>query len=181
MLKPMVTFALAVSLASPGIAQAPAPAAAPPPACTDASHRAFDFWVGKWDVYPTGKPRLVAHSLIENLYDGCGIRENWMPLRGNTGGSLSSYDSFDKRWHQRWIDGQGSVVDFDGGPVNGGMVMTGLWRGVLGPGQDALVRMTYTKNTDGSVRQLGTQSVDQGVTWQPSFDFTYKPAAAPTK
>jgi hypothetical protein len=29
---------------------------------------------------------------------------------------------------------------------------------------------------DGSVRQLGLQSVDQGKTWQPSFDFTYRRA-----
>ena len=61
------------------------------PACASADHRAFDFWVGRWDVYPTAQPeKLVAHSLIERLYGGCAVRENWSPLSGNDGtaGSL---------------------------------------------------------------------------------------------
>ena len=33
-------------------------------------------------------------------------------------------------------------------------------QGVLGPGKDALIRMTYSKNADGSVRQHGEQSTD---------------------
>jgi len=36
--------------------------------------------------------------------------------------------------------------------------------------------MSYSKNGDGSVRQLGEQSTDDGKTWAPSFDFTYRPA-----
>src|ERR1041384_6491566 len=70
----------------------PAPPPTPAPACTSAQHRQFDFWVGRWDVYPTGKDKLVAHSLIEKLYSGCVIRENWMPLNGSDGGSLNTYD-----------------------------------------------------------------------------------------
>ena len=67
-------------------AQAPAaPPAPPPPACAAPEHRQFDFWVGRWDVYPTGTERLVAHSLIERLYGDCVIRESWMPLRGGGG------------------------------------------------------------------------------------------------
>jgi hypothetical protein len=34
--------------------------------------------------------------------------------------------------------------------------------------------MTYSKNTDGSVRQLGEQSVDEGKNGKRSFDFTYR-------
>ena len=57
----------------------------PPPAgCTSPQARQFDFWVGKWDVYPKSNPdHKVAESLIENLYNGCAIRENWMPLKGS--------------------------------------------------------------------------------------------------
>ena len=57
----------------------------PRPARAPEFHQ-LDFWVGKWDVYPTGKDKLVAHSLIEKVY-GCGIRENWMPLSNQPGGS----------------------------------------------------------------------------------------------
>jgi hypothetical protein len=40
--------------------------------------------------------------------------------------------------------------------------------------QDAIIRMTYSRNADGSVRQLGEQSTDFGATWSPNFDFTYR-------
>ena len=92
--------ALLILAASASAQTAPAPPAPPPPACTGPEHRQFDFWAGYWDVYPTGKPRLVAHSLIEKLYAGCAIRENWMPLSHQDGGSLNNYVTEDKRWHQ---------------------------------------------------------------------------------
>ena len=155
---------------------APAP---PPPACTGPEHRQFDFWVGYWDVYPTGKPKPVAHSLIERLYAGCTIRENWMPLSGTPGGSLNNYSPEDKRWHQTWLDSSNSRAEFAGGLVGNKMVLLGFWRGFNGPGQDGWVRMTYTPNADGSVRQLGEASTDHGLTWQPNFDFTYKKSSSP--
>ena len=155
---------------------APAP---PPPACTGPEHRQFDFWTGYWDVYPTGKDKLVAHSLIEKLYAGCTIRENWMPLSGANGGSLNMYEPADKRWHQTWQDSQNGRVAFDGGFTGKQMVLMGFWPGVNGPGQDGLVRMSYTPNADGSVRQFGEVSADHGLTWSTSFDFTYRKSAAP--
>ena len=152
-----------------------APPAPPPPACTGPEHRQFDFWVGDWSVTQTGKEQVVASSLIEKLYAGCVVRENWMPLKGSPGGSLNNY--VDGRWRQTWVDGSNSRVEFVGGLADGKMVMTGNWRGVLGPGKDALIRMTYSKNADGSVRQHGEQSTDEGKTWSTNFDFTYHPKA----
>ena len=157
------------------LAQAASPPP-PPPACTGPEHRQFDFWVGEWTVTPTGKTSTVASSLIEKLYGGCAIRENWMPLKGTPGGSLNNY--YDGRWRQTWVDGANSRVDFAGGLVDGKMVLIGDWKGVLGPGKDALIRMTYSKNADGSVRQHGEQSTDQGKSWSTNFDFTYHPKAA---
>jgi hypothetical protein len=89
----------------------------PPPACTGPEHRQFDFWVGEWTVTPTGKPGVVASSLIEKLYAGCAVRENWMPLKGSPDGSLNSY--VDGRWHQTWVDASNSRVEFVGGLVDG--------------------------------------------------------------
>lgn len=155
-----------------------APASTPPPACESAQHRQFDFWVGRWDVYPTGKDQLVAHSLIENLYRGCVVRENWRPLKGTDGGSLNTYDPEDKRWHQVWMDAANGRVSFDGDLQDGKMVLTGNWRGAATPGQDGLVRMTYSKLDAGAVRQFGEISTDKGKSWKPFFDFTYKPRAA---
>lgn len=138
--------------------------------CAEVEHHQFDFWVGSWNVFNT-KGQLVAHSLIEPVY-GCGIRENWMPIGKPGGGSLSIYLPDDKRWEQFWIDSSGARVIFTGGWNGSAMVIQGNWAGPL-------VRMTYSKNDDGSVRQFGEQSTDGGKTWKPSFDFEYKPSEAP--
>ena len=167
---------LIAALAAPLPAQPPAAPAAPPPACETAEHRQFDFWVGRWDVYRTGTDQLVAHSLIERLYGGCAIRENWMPLRGAGGGSLNSWRPGERRWRQIWTDASNAYDEYSGGLDGEAMVMTAPT--TLPDGRAALNRMRFAREADGAVRQLGTQSTDGGETWQPSYDFTYRPAAA---
>ena len=161
------------------LAGAALPASAQPPAseCAKAVHHQFDFWIGAWDVFrPDGK--LVAHSRIEPAADGCVIRETWMPLQGTPGVSVSSYDGRTARWRQAWSDAAGSWVLFEGAASERGLVLQGLWPNVLGPGKDAEVRMTYSRQPDGEVRQRGETSQDGGTHWEPSFDFLYKPGAA---
>jgi len=149
----------------------------PPSVCPQQPERAeLDFWVGTWDVFKSGTSKLVAHSRIEKLYDGCAIRENWMPLVGGPGGSLSAWDPRAKHWHQTWTDATGATVQFDGKRVGDTMTLEGFWPDVLGPGQDGTVRMSYRRNPDGSVRQWGEVTKDGGKTWAPSFDLTYKPS-----
>lgn len=163
------TLLAAALVALPGMAAAQAP---PKPACTAAEHRQFDFWVGKWQVSRTGQDQVVAESLIEAVYNGCGVRENWMPKNSQTGGSLNIYLPAEKAWKQTWIDSAGTRADFAGGWTGKAMVLTGKWGGPL-------VRMTYTPNADGSVRQAGEQSTDDGKTWTPTFDFTYRRSPGP--
>ncbi len=151
----------------------------PPPPCSAPEFNQFDFWVGEWDVYPNGANQLVANSKIEKLYSNCAVRENWMPLKGGPGGSLNSYEPTAKKWQQVWIGSQPGRVEFSGGFTNGKMVLTGNWANVNGPGKDALIRMTYSQNPDGSVRQHGEQSLDHGLTWTNSFDFIYRRKAVP--
>lgn len=144
-------------------------------ACVRAEHGQFDFWVGRWEVSPTGQDRVVARSLIEKLYDGYVIRENWAPLKGPAGGSLSGYDPVRKAWRQTWADGSGGWADFQGGRDGPAMVLTGAWP--TGDDKARTVRMTYSQLPDGAVRQRGEESLDGGKTWTPSFDFTYRRAA----
>ena len=59
------------------------------------------------------------------------------------------------------------------------MVLTGSCKGARKPGEESLVRMTYSRLEGGAVRQQGQISTNKGVTWQPFFDFTYKPVAIP--
>jgi hypothetical protein len=168
----MFALLLAATAAVQGGSAAPT-AAAPPSssaaACLAPEFHQLDFWAGRWDVYNQAGT-LVAHSLIEKVY-GCGIRENWMPLNKPGGGSLSIYVPAEKRWQQFWIDSSGSSVVFTGGWNGSAMVITGKWGGPL-------VRMSYSKNGDGSVRQFAEQSTDEGKSWTPQFDFNYRPAAA---
>lgn len=150
------------------------PPSDPPPACESEAHAAFDFWVGEWDVYPTGGDEKIADSRIERVASGCVIRETWMPLRGGDGASHSIVNHRSGRWEQVWTGSDGTRVDFVGGPVDGAMILTGYWDGIGANGEDVLVRMTYTRAEDGSVRQLGEASRDHGRTWQASFDLTYR-------
>jgi hypothetical protein len=147
-----------------------------PAPCADPAHAQFDFFVGEWDVYSAKSNTLVAHSRWERLYNGCAVRENWMPLKGAAGGSLNSYEPATGRWHQTWIGGGGGGhVDFDGGFANDEMALTGWWPGSGPKGEDGLTRMTYSKLAGGAVRQHGEFSADNGVTWQTSFDLIYRP------
>ncbi|MGI8706246.1 MAG: hypothetical protein ACR2JJ_10720 [Sphingomicrobium sp.] len=178
MTKSRIAFLLAATGTAAAATAQSSPPPPPPPACTSPEHRQFDFWVGDWDVYRTGTDTLAGRNRIENIYGGCTIRENWMSVRGSGGGSLNMYDPVDKRWHQTWQDGSNARVEFDGGLSDGKMILMGYWHGVGGPGKDALVRMVYTPNADGTVRHLGEQSTDHGLTWTPGWDLTYKPRRA---
>ena len=60
------------------------------------------------------------------------------------------------------------------------MVISGIWPGAAGPGSRPLIRMRYRPGADGSVRQSGEASVDEGITWTPSFDLTYRKVPAST-
>lgn len=168
-------MALMLGIAVPALAQS-TPAAPPPNPCAASEFRQFDFWVGYWDVYPTGTDQVIAHSKIEKLYNGCAIRENWIPLKGGGGGSLNTYVMGAKEWRQLWTDSSGTWAEFRGGWDGKAMVITGT--GFAKPG--VTTRMTYTPHTDGSVRQHGENSADKGTTWTTSFDFTYRPAKEPT-
>lgn len=148
----------------------PVPPANPPANCTAPEHRQFDFWIGDWEVFLTAKPeQKVGGSLIESVYNGCGIRENWMPFTLSTGGSLNSYDPKAGVWRQTWLDSGNHRVEFVGTLQDGRMVLTSL------PAADGgLTRMTFSVEPGGAVRQLGQVSGDGGKTWSLSFDFTYR-------
>ena len=166
-------FTLA-ALAAAGEASAQSP---PPSPCASAGHRAFDFWVGRWDVYRTDTNALVAHSLVERMYDGCAIRESWMPHGRAGGGSLSAWDPAARRWRQTWVDSANTHASFEGGVENGAMVLTGRWLGYNGPGTEVLARMTYSRRDGGAVSQRVEVSTDAGRTWSLAADFLYRPGA----
>ena len=175
-LTPLALVQAASAQPSQPAAPAPPSPTPPAPACDSEGHAGFDFWVGEWDVYATGSERQVAQSKIQRTHAGCAVIEHWMPARGPGGTSLNHFDPATGRWHQKWVGASPGAVEFSGGTVEGGMVLTGNWGSPAAPHQ--LIRMTYTAADDGSVRQHGEASLDHGQTWQTSFDFTYRPRIA---
>ena len=149
------------------------------PSCDSAEHRQFDFWVGNWDVYRTDTNQLVAHSLIEKLYGGCAVRENWMPIGGTGGGSLNSWRPGEKKWRQTWTDTGNNWNEYAGGIAGGLMVLTGSTTNAAGQSKPA--RITYEAKADGSVVQTGYQSGDQGKSWSLTYQFVYRPAGSSSK
>ena len=157
------TFALAALLGSFAM---PAWAAA---ACEAPEHRAFDFWLGEWQVRtPDGK--LAGVNRIAREYDGCVLHERYETGRGYSGESLNIYDAGRKTWHQTWVDTSGTLLLLEGGLRNGSMVLEGQTVGT-----DAQVtkhRITWTPGADGSVRQLW-ESTDAKGEWSTAFDGKY--------
>jgi hypothetical protein len=158
-----------LALAASAAAQQPTPFG-----CSAAANRQFDFWVGEWAVEDRSTGNPVGHSLIEKEYGGCAIRENWTSP-GFSGGSLNGYQASDGKWHQMWMDSAGAVRHFAGGvEADGRMVLTAEL--ARPDGARRLVRMAFTANGDGTVRQYSDYSDDSGAHWQLRYDLLYRRA-----
>jgi hypothetical protein len=165
-------IACLLTVATFGAANAETPTPAPPK-CDKPENRQFDFWIGHWTVVNTKDGSPGGQSLIEKLYDGCTLRENWSEP-GVTGGSLNTYVIADHHWHQTWTDSSGSWREFVGGLVDGKMVLIWSHPSKRFPGKTSQERMTFTPNANGTVRQYMDQTAD-GTTWVEGYDYTYKP------
>jgi hypothetical protein len=137
--------------------------------CEASAHRAFDFWLGEWQVHtPDGK--LAGVNRISSEYNGCVLHERYDTNRGYSGESLNSYDAGRRVWHQTWVDTAGTLLVLEGGLRNGSMVLEGQTTAI-----DAQVtkhRITWTPNANGSVRQLW-ESTDAKGQWSVAFDGMY--------
>ncbi|MEP6634611.1 MAG: hypothetical protein ABJA62_10440 [Luteimonas sp.] len=149
----------------------PNPAASVPADCKAAEYRQLDFWIGRWRVLNTTDKVEYASSSIEPIAHSCGVKETYespkAPSGPYIGTSYSAFDRKDGHWHQMYVDSNGSVTQYSGGPQDGGMVFEAV-------GDRAMQRMTYRLQPDASVRQIGQFSTDGGKTWQPGYDYTYQ-------
>jgi hypothetical protein len=180
MVKPIVAaaFAFLACIAAPdATAQTPTP---PAPACAAPAHRAFDFWIGEWDAYVSATENLAGRSTIASTDAGCVITEQWTSARSPySGRSLNLHDATTGQWLQFWTDSQGEITRFVGGPTATGMQFLAVDEVAPSRAQKQTLRMTFTRNPDGSVRQFGETSTDGGRTWSSAYDFHYRRRAAP--
>jgi hypothetical protein len=161
--RPLVTLAFATLVTSFGTTGLAATG------CDASEHRAFDFWIGEWQVRtPDGK--LAGVNRVAREYDGCILHERYDTGRGYSGESLNIYDAGRRTWHQTWVDTSGTLLLLEGGLRDGSMVLEGQTVGT-----DALVtkhRITWTPSANGSVRQLW-ESTDAKGQWSTAFDGMY--------
>jgi hypothetical protein len=155
----------------PGAPVASAPAA--PPRCDGPEYRQFDFWAGEWDVTSAGDGSVAGTNSVTRTLDGCVLQEHWRGAGGSEGTSFNIWDRADARWHQIWVDNQGTRLDLAGGLRDGNMVLEGADRKGT-RGGTVRDRITWTPMPDGRVRQHWEQTRDGGATWTDAFDGIYK-------
>ncbi|TAK16044.1 MAG: tetratricopeptide repeat protein [Acidobacteria bacterium] len=144
------------------------------PCGADANYHAFDFWIGEWDVQPTGPNRgpmgSGATSVIERQLDGCVIQENWLPPGGTGAGkSFNIFNKLTKQWEQYYVDTRGTITHYTGTFHADG----NLYFEADQFGSTNRIRMTFFNQGVNQVRQLGHVSTDGGTTWAVTFDLTY--------
>ncbi len=175
---PIIPFILALACALPVSAQdsEPPPGDAEPVAvpsrCQAPEHRQFDFWLGEWSVTSGEQP--AGSNTIVAIQGGCVLLENWRGAGpgGITGTSFNIYDRARGVWHQTWVDAGGTLLQLDGGLVDGSMVLEGERPAPTGKGS-VRHRIAWTPNEDGTVRQLWEASQDGGMNWSVIFDGLY--------
>jgi hypothetical protein len=142
----------------------------------DPRYRAFDFWVGTWDVRRTGAaPQSPASTNVITLeLQECVVQEHWTSAGGDTGTSLNIFDGSRQMWFQTWVDSGGGLHEYHGNPdEHGNMVLVGEMPG--GKGQPARLptRLTLSRLDEGHVRQFSESSADGGRTWTVNYDLLY--------
>ena len=141
----------------------------------DARFRQFDFWIGDWDVRPTGVPATGPPSrntvtLEENT---CVIMEHWAGVGGSTGQSFNLFYRSLGKWRQTWVDNTGGQHDYVGSLQDGNMVFEGTTPAPNGQLGRVATRLTFFHVGADSVRQFSQTSPDSGRTWQVAYDLMY--------
>lgn len=138
--------------------------------------RAFDFWVGEWNVYPAGVGELVGRSRIELILNDCVVLENWTGESGYVGKSYNIFDRATGRWEQFWVDGAGGRIHFTGEAREGNLHYRAETTAPDGSVRHR--RLTFFRLGADQVRQLSELSTDGGESWSIEYDFHYHRAHA---
>ena len=137
---------------------------------TSAAHRAFDFWVGNWEVRDA-QGKLQGYNRVTAVQDGCALQEHWHSVRGGTGQSINYYHPGYRQWRQLWTDAGASIIDIRGGLDGEAMVLSGTIY-YLDSREERLFRGRWTPLADGRVRQFFEEQDTSGA-WQPWFEGFY--------
>ncbi|SEP36397.1 tetratricopeptide repeat protein [Mucilaginibacter sp. OK283] len=144
------------------------------PCMANAQARQFDFWVGEWNVYPTGTNTLAGHSLVQMVSGGCALLENWEATNGSSSGkSLNFIDEANGKWKQTWVGNYANGIQefVNGQYADGAMRFT--FTTTDAQGHPLTGRFIFYNLGADKVRQFNETSADGGKTWVTAYDFTY--------
>ncbi len=131
----------------------------------------FDFWIGNWELSSAGK--AAGTNTITREYDGAVIMERFVGTGDSQleGMSVSVFNKNTGKWHQTWVDNQGSYLDFTGGFADGRMILS---RKATIQGKEALQRMVWFNITPDSFDWHWERSDDDGATWNVLWPLHYE-------
>jgi hypothetical protein len=180
---------LVLSLAPPA-----GPLLASTTTCAEPEARAFDFWVGEWDVRnrhrrpnsddPTWFDTGSATNRVYPILKGCAVVEHW---RGKVGGqeligfSVRAFDPVDREWDLVLLWPQPEQPSF--GLLHGNLRHGRgefFFENQNAAGQELENRYTFSDITPESLRWDSAVSDDGGLTWRTVWimEFTRRPAGA---
>lgn len=139
--------------------------------CCTPEYSEFDFWLGNWQV--TNKThKIVGKNTITKIQDNCALKEEWSSAQnGVTGTSYNFYNQRTKAWEQIWVDNQGTSLHLKGKRLGNQMILKSEKSSNL-KGKESFNKITWTKNDDGTVRQLW-EVVTEGEATIIAFDGIY--------
>ena len=139
--------------------------------CGGKDFRAFDFWLGDWEVFnPEGK--LVGTSNISIKLDSCMVYESWSGKGPYKGNSMNYFDRNEQIWKQKWLDNFAVSLEFEGLVIDN--QMSYKCSSIDPKTRDTVYNiMTITKLTETEVKQVWKQSRDNEA-WKVVFDGLYK-------
>lgn len=143
-----------------------------PSGCTNAESRQFDFWLGEWDVSPTGKDFNIGENSITLHARGCVVLETWRPFAGASGMSINTWDPVDQMWHQEFVSAGARRTPYAGRFADGVMTLDTLSAPPAGSPPGFKRRMRFQKIDDNTVRQWGEAFRDGK--WSVTWDLTYR-------
>lgn len=166
----LAVLALAAHLVSVARAQEGDVVADPPPPCSTAEARQFDFWIGEWDLtWEGGGPGT---NVITSEMNGCVIREAFVdPTAPFHGSSVSVWNPNRAIWQQTWVDDQGGYLDFEGGMEGNRMI---LRRQYEQDGQTIHQRMVFYNIEENSLDWDWETSKDGGTSWDLAWRIHYE-------
>lgn len=141
--------------------------------CEDTEFRAFDFWLGDWDVASAATGVHQGSSHVAKEMGDCVVWENWTSAGGPYfGKSYNTWNVNLKRWEQYWVDNAAGVIFFHGGVKEGVM---DYWTDDVpqSAGGTLLRHLQFFNLGPDKVRQFSQGSNDGGKTWHIEYDLVY--------